>query len=114
MIFIGGGLGSMSRYAIWRLLEKFHFQLPFATFAANMLSCLILGYFVGTQLKLDVSDNLRLLLLVGFCGGFSTFSTFGFEAYQMLQSGNYGTAISYILVSMVICWVFIFLGIKLA
>ena len=114
IVFLGGGIGSMSRYAIWKLFEVFKFQLPYATFIVNMVSCLILGYFLGIQLKLDLSDNLRLLLLVGFCGGFSTFSTFGFETFQMLQNGNHGTAIMYILISMIICWIFIYLGIKIA
>jgi len=113
-VFIGGGFGSMARYGIWRLLDRFNLQLPYATFLANMLSCLVLGYLIGLQLKLDIPENLRLLLLIGFCGGFSTFSTFGFETLQMLESGNIQTAISYILISFLVCWVFIYLGIKMA
>jgi len=112
-VFIGGGLGSMARYAIWRLFEKFSFQIPYATFVANILSCFILGYFIGLQIKLDIPDNLRLLLLIGFCGGFSTFSTFGFETFQMLESGNIQTALGYILISVLVCWIFIYLGIKM-
>jgi len=113
-VFIGGGLGSMSRYAIWRLFDHYNFNFPFGTLVANLLSCFILGYFLGIQLKLEISDNFRLLLLVGFCGGFSTFSTFGSETFHMFQSGNHLTALSYIFGSMILCWLFIFIGIKIA
>ncbi len=113
-VFLGGGVGSMFRYAIWRAFDKFDHQIPYATFIANALSCLILGYLIGIQLKLDMPENIRLLSLIGFCGGFSTFSTFGFETFQMLESGNVQTAIGYILVSLIVCWIFIFLGIKMS
>ena len=113
-VFLGGGIGSMARYAIWRWFSNHNFELPYATFIANMLSCLILGYLIGLQLKLDIPENLRLLLLIGFCGGFSTFSTFGFETFQMMESGSIQTAMGYILISVLVCWVFIYLGIKMA
>ena len=104
----------MFRYAIWRVFERLDYQMPYATSIANALSCLILGYFIGIQLKMDISENLRLLMLIGFCGGFSTFSTFGFETFQMLESGNIQTAIGYILISLLVCWIFIYLGIKMS
>lgn len=113
-VFIGGGLGSMSRYAIWKLFNSFNIQYPYGTFVANIISCFILGYFIGVQLKTGISDNMKLLLMVGFCGGFSTFSTFGSETFTMFQTGNYLTAIGYIVSSLVLCWIFIFLGIKIA
>jgi len=113
-VFLGGGIGSIARYSIWRLSNRFDHHLPYATFIANMLSCLILGYFIGLQLKLDLPENLKLLILIGFCGGFSTFSTFGFETFQMIESGNIQTAMAYILISFIVCWVFIYLGIKIA
>jgi len=113
-VFIGGGLGSMSRYAIWKIFEYFNIQFPLGTLTANILSCFALGYFLGMQLKISFSDNLKVLLLVGFCGGFSTFSTFGSETFHMIQAGNYSNAVSYILLSLILCWAFILLGIKLA
>ena len=113
-VFIGGGLGSMSRYAIWKLFNYFNIEFPLATLTANIVSCFILGYLLGVQLKIGMSDNMKLLLFVGFCGGFSTFSTFGNETFQMFQSGNYQSAIMYILMSLILCWGFILLGLKLA
>ncbi len=113
-IFIGGGLGSMSRYAIWRIYNYFNVQFPYGTLTANIISCLVLGYFIGAQLKMGFSDNLKLLLMVGFCGGFSTFSTFSSETFLMFQEGQYFNAGIYIFASLILCWLFIFLGIKLA
>jgi len=113
-VFLGGGLGSISRYAISRLFSNYNIQFPVGTFIANVISCFVLGYFLGLQLKSGISDNMKLLLMVGFCGGFSTFSTFGSETLSLFQTGNYQTAIGYILLSLILCWIFILLGIKLA
>ncbi len=113
-IFIGGGLGSMSRFAIWRIFNYFHVQFPYGTLTANVISCFVLGYLIGIQLRSGFSDNLRLLLMVGFCGGFSTFSTFSSETFLMFEEGQIFNAAIYILASLILCWLFIFLGIKLA
>lgn len=114
LVFLGGGLGSMSRYAIWKLFNLYNLNLPIATLVANLISCFILGFFLGVQMKSGISDNLKLLVFIGFCGGFSTFSTFSSETLLMFQSGNYQSAISYIMLSLGLCWAFILLGIKLA
>ena len=114
LVFIGGGLGSVSRYAIWKIFNYFDIQFPLATLITNAVSCFILGYFLGIQLKIGISDNFKVLLFVGFCGGFSTFSTFGSETFQMFQSGDYQTAIMYIMLSLLLCWSFILIGMKIA
>lgn len=113
-VFVGGGLGSMCRYGIARLMSNYKLDFPLATFIANVISCIILGYFIGLTLKEGLSDNLKLLLMTGFCGGFSTFSTFSAESFQLLQSGNTGTAILYIGTSIVVCLICIWLGLKIS
>jgi CrcB protein len=114
LIFLGGGLGSMARYGIWKLLGAYSINFPLATFMANALSSLILGFLLGLQLKGSIDDHSKLLLMIGFCGGFSTFSTFSAETLKLIQYGNYVTGISYIFLSVLICWAFIILGMKLS
>jgi len=113
-VFVGGGSGSLCRYGIAKLMANYKMDFPLATFIANVISCIILGYLIGLTMKDGLSENMKLLLLTGFCGGFSTFSTFSAESFQLLQNGNTGTAILYIGASLSVCLVCIWLGLKLA
>lgn len=113
-VFLGGGLGSICRYGIAKSLESSNFNFPLATLLANALACIILGYLVGLQLKADLSDTMKLMLMTGFCGGFSTFSTFSNETLQLFQNGQILYAMINIGLSLIICLAFIFIGIKLA
>lgn len=107
-IFIGGGLGSLCRYGIGRMIPAEGF--PLGTLTANFLACLILGFLMGIEARKGFSNNYSLLLITGFCGGFSTFSTFSGETFKLLEQSQYGTALSYILSSVVICLLSIALG----
>jgi len=113
-VFVGGGLGSICRYAIARWMINYKLDFPIGTFIANIISCIILGYFIGISLKDGFSDNQKLLLMTGFCGGFSTFSTFSAESFQLIQNGHLGTAFLYIGASILVCLICIWLGIKLS
>lgn len=101
-IFIGGGLGSIARYAIGKgTMKAFAVDFPLGTFVSNVLACIILGLVVYT-----FSDQLKAhawvqpLLVVGFCGGFSTFSSFSNETIQLVQTGHLAMAVANVLISL--------------
>ena len=103
-VFIGGGVGSLCRYALSRWIPPATSGFPWATLLANILSCTVLGvvffYFIQKQ---NFPDNFKLLILVGFCGGFSTFSTFSFETLQLIQKGQWLLALCYVGISVLSC-----------
>ena len=112
-VFIGGGLGSMCRFACAQWFPARVDGFPWGTFVANSLACLILGVGIALATKGWLSSEQRLLLLTGFCGGFSTFSTFSVELLQLGRSGHYGTAGLYLITSLLVGLLAIGLGSKI-
>jgi len=114
LVFVGGGMGSLLRYGIARGMASYEFTFPHATLVANILSCIVLGFFVAWSLKGGVSDELKLFFMVGFCGGFSTFSTFSNETFSLFQNQHHAYAFLNILGSIAVCLVAIYIGMKIA
>lgn len=114
LVLLGGGIGSVIRYLLSYFFNKYQTTFfPWPTFIANSLGCFLIGLFFAYTLKNNVqSETLKLLLITGFCGGFTTFSTFSLENLQLIQNQNYTLAITYTISSLLIGTIAVFLGFK--
>ena len=111
-IFIGGGLGSVLRFLISNYTQKLWNvnSFPMGTFVVNIIGCFLIGMLTSYFLKED--NYLKFLLITGFCGGFTTFSTFSAENYSLYQSGNYPILLFYILLSVMVGLVAVYAGLQ--
>ena len=115
LVFCGGGAGSIVRFLLGRWVNAWHnHHFPFGTLAVNVVACLVLGFVVGiADHRQLISPSARLFWTVGFCGGFSTFSTFSAETLTLIQSGFHFSTFVYIVSSLVLCLAGTFAGIYL-
>ena len=114
LVFIGGGFGSVLRYIIGKYLNNPDTGIPYGTFAANILGSLLIGIILGLAAKNDtLTSNQTLLIATGFCGGFTTFSTFAYENHVLLKSGDFTSFAIYTIASFVIGFLAVFFGLYL-
>ena len=105
---LGGAAGAMLRYAISMLPHRGEF--PVLTLLTNLLGAILIGFIVGVSTRHKVSENAMLFLKTGLCGGFTTFSTFSLESFNLMKSGHYGLMALYMALSLVLCFAGVWLG----
>ena len=99
-VFLGGGLGALSRFYLTRILANY--QFPVGTLAANLLGCLLIGLLFNVSFRLVPSGPCKLFLATGFLGGLTTFSTFSLEFIQLIQAGKVQVAALYLASNLII------------
>ena len=116
LVFIGGGFGSVLRYLIGKYLNNFSTnEFPLGTFTVNTLGSLFIGFILGYAAKNQtLSENQTLLLATGFCGGFTTFSSFAYENHLFLKSGDFANFAWYTIASFSVGFLAVFGGIYIA
>lgn len=90
VVAIGGAVGSVARYLIGNFVSKnYHGSFPIGTFFINIVGCFLMGFFMSSLIQKEMADTTwRLFLCVGLLGGFTTYSSFGYEAITMLTQGK--------------------------
>jgi CrcB protein len=115
LVFVGGGFGSVARYLVGKWLNNLETSIPYGTMLSNVLGSLLIGVVLGYLAKSSsVSETQSLLLATGFCGGFTTFSTFAYENQLFLKNGDYFSFFSYTLGSLVVGFSAVFLGLYIS
>jgi fluoride exporter len=104
LVFLGGGIGSVSRYLLGELIQTHSSsEFPVGTLVVNVLGCVAIGILARQFLNGQAHHLMRAALIVGFCGGFTTFSTFSFEAFRLWSGGKPVAALSYVVASFMLC-----------
>ena len=115
LIAIGGAAGSVLRYLIGGRIQHFAPQgFPLGTLFVNVAGCFLIGILVRQFMNIQTHNHLRALLMVGFCGGFTTFSAFSMETVGLIEGGEYPRAIAYITLSVLLCLTATFAGMNIA
>jgi CrcB protein len=112
IVGIGGFIGSIARFLVSKLnIYIYFFSIPIGTLTVNVLGSFIIGILTGIASKSElISYNLRLFLMVGICGGFTTFSSFTNENFTLIQNGQLFTALLYTGLSIFLGFLAVYLG----
>lgn len=116
VIAIGGAFGAMSRFWINMNFDRIYPSVfPWGTFLVNLIGSFLIGVlFVLFAEKVPLVAHVRSLLMVGFLGAMTTFSTFSLDALLLLEQGHYNAAFSYVFASVVVCLAATFMGMNIA
>lgn len=104
LIALGGAVGSVSRYAVGALVQRgSHAAFPVGTLTVNVVGCVLVGMLAKAFMNSQLHPDLRAMLIVGFCGGFTTFSAFSLEVVGLAQGGEWARAAAYVGASLLLC-----------
>lgn len=115
LVGIGGGLGAIARFLVMQATSSFSSEIPFGVFLCNIIGSLIIGLMAAFLIKTnlfneEISAYTRSLIVTGFLGGFTTFSSFSLDVLNLLQRGELFIAAGYILASVLISVLAVVLG----
>lgn len=112
LVGFGGFIGSIARFGVSKLNLYWHFlSIPMGTLTVNVLGSLVIGFIVGISQKSEIlSSDWRLFLMVGVCGGFTTFSSFTNENLMLLQNGQFLSSLIYTAGSILLGFTAVYLG----
>ena len=116
-VTLGSAIGGLLRYTITRWTMHISLSFPYGTIFINVLGSFVIGYFGTLTLqsgKYPASDNLRLFVMMGICGGFTTFSSFSLQTFDLMRSGAWGRALANVVLSVVLCVAAVAAGHRLA
>ena len=116
-VTLGSAIGGLLRYTITRWTMHISLSFPCGTVFINVLGSFVIGYFGTLTLqsgKYPASDNLRLFVMVGICGGFTTFSSFSLQTFDLMRSGGWGRALANVVLSVALCVAAVAAGHRLA
>jgi CrcB protein len=114
-VAVGSAVGGAARFALSSFIQQRAGTFPVGTLVINITGSLVLGFLMRYALgATSVSAETRALLTTGFCGGYTTFSTFSYETIALMEDGDYRRGATYVLASVVLSLVATFLGIMAA
>jgi fluoride exporter len=105
-VTVGSAIGGLLRFAMTRAISTPTSGFPYGTVLINVIGSFVIGFFGTLTLqsgKYAASDNVRLFVMVGVCGGFTTFSSFSLQTFTLLQSGGWGRALANVVLSVALC-----------
>ncbi|RRD02904.1 fluoride efflux transporter CrcB [Prevotella sp. OH937_COT-195] len=111
LVALGGAAGSVGRYLVSRWLSG---DMPWDTFMVNVIGSLLIGLLTGIVGRGILSADMKLLLVTGFCGGFTTFSTFAYESFRMMRSGEALLFAAYVGMSVAAGLMAVYAGLKIS
>jgi CrcB protein len=114
LVFFGGGIGALLRFSTSAVISKWwQHSFPLATLVSNVIACFILGITVALlRDKMQSNEMWYTFIVIGICGGYSTFSSFAKENLELFEKGNYAIGILNIAVSLGLCFAAVYLGKK--